>query len=131
MATIPDVPLNKTRPRLPRRLQMQIFLRSLALQASWNGQRMQNLGLLVTLLPWLRRQPSDINRDRLFCRRYYEYFNTNPYLANLIIGGLVRLEQESLDSGVGGSAMARTFRDSLCRAFASLGDQLFWVFWLT
>ncbi len=98
------------RPRLARVLKLRLFLRSLALQGSWNHERMQNLGLLVTLLPWLRRQPSDINRDRLFCRRYYEYFNTNPYLANLIIGGLVRLEQESLDSGVGGSAMARTKR---------------------
>lgn len=114
-------------PVLPRRLQLRIFLRSLTLQASWNGQRMQNLGLLVTLLPWLRRQSRDINRDRLFCRRYYEYFNTNPYLANLIIGGLVRLEQESLDTGTDGAALAKTFRDSLCRAFASLGDQLFWL----
>ena len=88
---------------------------------------MQNMGLLVTVLPWLRRQSRQINRDRLFCRRYYEYFNTNPYLANLIIGGLVRLEQDHLDADSDGSAMARTYRDSLCRAFASLGDQLFWL----
>lgn len=88
---------------------------------------MQNMGLLITLLPWLRRQSRVINRDRLFCRRYYEYFNTNPYLANLIIGGLVRLEQDSLDAEADGSALAKTYRDSLCRAFASLGDQLFWL----
>lgn len=113
--------------RLPRTLQLQLYLRSLALQASWNGPRMQNLGLLVTLLPWLRAQRRDINRDRLFCRRYFEYFNTNPYMANLIIGGLVRLEQESADRNIDQSALARTFRDSLCRAFASLGDQLFWL----
>lgn len=113
--------------RLPRRMQAQIYLRSLALQASWNGPRMQNLGLLVTMLPWLRAQRRDINRDRLFCRRYFEYFNTNPYMANLIIGGLVRLEQESVDRDIDQSALARTFRDSLCRAFASLGDQLFWL----
>ncbi len=115
------------RSSLPRLLQWRIYLRSLALQGSWNGQRMQNLGLLVTLLPWLRRQRRDINRDRLFCRRYYEYFNTNPYLANLIIGGLLRLEQDATDSGEDCGAMARIFRDSLCRAFASLGDQLFWL----
>ena len=112
---------------MPRLLQLRIYLRSLALQGSWNGQRMQNLGLLVTLLPWLRRQRRDLNRDRLFCRCYYEYFNTNPYLANLIIGGLVRLEQESIENGTDVSDLARTFRDSLCRAFASLGDQLFWL----
>jgi PTS system mannose-specific IID component len=112
---------------LSLRLQVSLYLRSLALQGSWNGQRMQNLGLLVTLLPWLRTQSRDINRDRLFCRRYYEYFNTNPYMANLIIGGLVRLEQEGAATGEDNTALARTFRDSLCRAFASLGDQLFWL----
>lgn len=113
--------------RLPRLLQLKIYLRSLALQGSWNGQRMQNLGLLVTLLPWVHTQPRDINRDRLFCRRYYEYFNTNPYMANLLIGGLVRLEEENARGGTDGTALVRTFRDSLCRAFASLGDQLFWL----
>jgi PTS system mannose-specific IID component len=121
-------PIRETRrDKLPRLLKLQIYIRSLALQASWNGQRMQNLGLLVTLLPWLRTQTRDINTDRVFCRRYYEYFNTNPYMANLIIGGLVRLEQEGALTGQDHSALARTFRDSLCRAFASLGDQLFWL----
>lgn len=114
-------------PKMPLKLQWKIFLRSLTLQASWNVQRMQNLGLLVTMLPWLRRQRRDINRDRVFCRVYYEYFNTNPYLANLIIGGLVRLEQDAVDHPETNPEMIRTFRDSLCRAFASLGDQLFWL----
>lgn len=113
--------------RLSKRLQIRLFIRSLALQSSWNGQRMQNIGLLVTLMPWLRQQRRDINRDRMFCRRYFEYFNTNPYLANLIIGGLVRLEEDTTENDRDHSALARTFRDSLCRAFASLGDQLFWL----
>jgi mannose/fructose/N-acetylgalactosamine-specific phosphotransferase system component IID len=109
------------------RLQWSLFLRSLTLQASWNHQRMQNLGLLWTVLPWLRRNRHDLNRDRVFCRRYYGYFNTNPYLANFLLGGLVRLEderdagQEVLPGVIG------TFRDSVGRALASLGDQLFWL----
>jgi mannose/fructose/N-acetylgalactosamine-specific phosphotransferase system component IID len=123
MSQSPD----SSRKRLPLGLQWRLFLRSLALQASWNGQRMQNLGLLVTLLPWLRRQPRNLNRDRIFCRNFYEYFNTNPYLANLIIGGLVRLEQDAVDRGHEDPATAKMFRDSLCRAFASIGDQLFWL----
>lgn len=117
----------RTVPRLSRWLQWRIYLRTLTLQASWNGQRMQNLGLLVSLLPWLRRQRWGINRDRMFCRRYFEYFNTNPYMANLIIGGLLRLETESVLEGQDPTLMGRRFRDSLCRAFASLGDQLFWL----
>lgn len=109
------------------RLRWKVYLRSLALQASWNGQRMQNLGLLATMLPWLRTHRGDLNGDRIFCRRYYEFFNTNPYLANFLIGGLIRLEEERLAGDPRDTTLARTFRDSLARAFASLGDQLFWL----
>ena len=108
-------------------LRLTIFMRSLTLQASWNGQRMQNLGLLTVMLPWLRTQPRDLNAGRLFCRRYYEFFNTNPYLANYVIGGLVRLEEDWARGQGEGQHPAGTFRDSLGRAFASLGDQLFWL----
>lgn len=114
-------------PGLPRGVRRSVFVRSLALQASWNHQRMQNLGLLFCLLPWLRRRGRDAEVDRLFCRRYYEFFNTNPYLAGYVIGGLLRLEQEREGAGGLPRGQAQTFRDSLARALASLGDQLFWL----
>lgn len=112
---------------LPFGLKLRLFLRSLALQASWNNERMQNLGLLATMLPWARRQGRDIHQNRLFCRRYYEFFNTNPYLANFLIGGLVRLESERDAGLLNPPGLTATFRDSLGRALASLGDQLFWL----
>ncbi len=112
---------------MTRGLQWSLFLRSLSMQGSWNHQRMQNLGLLWTVLAWLRRTRRDVNRDRIFCRRYYGYFNTNPYLANFLFGGLIRLENDQeagLDVPPG---VIDTFRDSVGRALASLGDQLFWL----
>jgi len=97
------------------------------LQASWNHERMQNLGLLTVMLPWVRTQRRNLNQDRVFCRRYYEFFNTNPYLANFVIGGLVRLEEYRAIAQDTTPGMTAVFRDSLGRAFASLGDQLFWL----
>jgi mannose/fructose/N-acetylgalactosamine-specific phosphotransferase system component IID len=88
---------------------------------------MQNLGLLVALLPWLRDQNLDLQARRRFCRRHYEFFNTNPYLANYIIGGLLWLETEERAGNGQNGSLARTFKDSLARSFASLGDQLFWL----
>ncbi len=108
-------------------LRLRVFLRTLALQASWNSQRMQNLGLLSCLLPFRRTQPRDITQDRLFCRRYYEFFNTNPYFANYLIGGLIRLEEEKSKGAELPPGMTATYRDSLGRTFASLGDQLIWM----
>lgn len=114
-------------PRLSFGLQAGLFVRSLALQASWNPQRMQNLGLLATMLTWLRGRPRDVGRDRLFCRRYFDYFNTNPYLANYLVGGLVRLEDMRESGEPLPPKFAATFRDTVGRALASLGDQLFWL----
>lgn len=117
----------RERPYLGLGLQAGLFLRSLALQASWNPQRMQNLGLLTIMLTWLRPRKRDVGADRLFCRRYFDYFNTNPYLANYLVGGLVRLE----DMREAGESLppdfTATFRDTVGRALASLGDQLFWL----
>lgn len=88
---------------------------------------MQNLGLLASLSPWLRRESLGLEQQRRFIRRHYEYFNTNPYLANFILGGLLRLETD-LAAGRGGSgAQIRRFRDTLAPTFAALGDQLFWL----
>ena len=115
------------RMRLARGLQWSLWLRSLSLQASWNHQRMQNLGLLWNVLPWLRRKKRQVNQDRLFFRRYYGFFNTNPYLANFLIGGLVRLEEDRSAGREVEPGFIGTFRDSVGRALASLGDQLFWL----
>jgi len=108
-------------------LRLRIFLRTLVLQASWNSQRMQNLGLLSALLPFRRTQQQSLTEDRLFCRRYYSFFNTNPYFANYLIGGLIRLEHEAAQGAELSPGMFTTYRDSLGRTFASLGDQLFWL----
>jgi PTS system mannose-specific IID component len=113
--------------RLSRRLQLSLWLRSLSLQGSWNHQRMQNLGLLWTVLPWLRQRPRNVDQDRVFCRQYFGFFNTNPYLANFLLGGLVRLEDDRARGESFPAGLIGTFQDSVGRALASLGDQLFWL----
>ncbi|MFO7654382.1 MAG: PTS system mannose/fructose/sorbose family transporter subunit IID [Candidatus Krumholzibacteriia bacterium] len=122
-----DAPTSLPVAALEPRVRLAVYLRSLALQASWNPQRMQNLGLLATLTPWLRRQNVSLDERRLFCRRHYEFFNTNPYLANFVIGGILRLESDRIGRGRPAPPAIRVFRDSLARTFAGLGDQLFWL----
>ena len=112
---------------LPKSLMAEIYLRSLTLQASWNSQRMQNLGLLVSLLPWLRHNRVSRMDRRRYCRRHYAYFNTNPYFANFIIGGLLRLESAHYEGNEAAGRQIEIFKSTLARSIASLGDQLFWL----
>jgi len=116
-----------TAVKLPGPVARQVFRRSLILQASWNDQRMQNLGLLATLAPLLRHLDLDRNQLRQTCRRYYGFFNTNPYLASYVIGGLLRLENDMASGTAVPERMVTGFRDTLARACGSLGDQLFWL----
>ncbi len=112
---------------LERCVRWSVFRRSLTLQASYNPQRMQNLGLLYAMLPWLRCSGGSGGKRRRFCRRHFGFFVTNPYFANFILGGLLRLEDENLCEGGRLDRTVDSFKDSLGRALASLGDQLFWL----
>jgi mannose/fructose/N-acetylgalactosamine-specific phosphotransferase system component IID len=120
-------PGRESLPQLAVPVARRVFGRSLTLQASYNDQRMQNLGLLAALAPWLRGQGLDREQLRRICRRYYGYFNTNPYLANFVVGGLLRLEHDRLGGGAVPDRLVVGFRDTLARACGSLGDQLFWL----
>lgn len=112
---------------LPREVEHRLWWRSLALQAAWNHQRMQNLGLLHVLAPWSHWRQLDADQRRLLARRHLGYFNTNPYLAPYILGGLVRLEDELLDGRPVPERLIAGFRDSLSRACGAMGDELMWL----
>lgn len=114
-------------PPLSRALRLAVVFRSLGLQASWNPRRMQHMGLLAAMMPWARARGLDRRELRRLCRDHFGYFNTNPYLANYVVGGLLRLEEEARRSGGGYERTIRSFKETVGRALASLGDQLFWL----
>jgi len=98
---------------------LTIFIRSLAVQGAWNFPRMQGLGFLYVLTPWLRKVSGD--RFQETCRRHLGYFNTHPFLVSYIAGVVARLEQEGR-----GEESVRA-RDSLMGPLGALGDGVFWA----
>ncbi len=112
---------------LPRSTRRRIWWRCLGLQATWNNQRMQNLGLLAVLSPWARGRGLDADRRRRLARRHVVYFNTNPYLAGYVVGGLLRLEDDRREGVEVPETLVTNFRDSLSRACGAIGDELFWL----
>ncbi|HRX50369.1 MAG TPA: PTS system mannose/fructose/sorbose family transporter subunit IID [Candidatus Krumholzibacteria bacterium] len=120
-------PVEPRQPALSTGLRLAMALRSLALQASWNPRRMQHMGLLSVMMPWARDRRLDRRELRRLCRDHFGYFNTNPYLANYVVGGVLRLEEDARRSGGGYERTVRSFKETVGRALASLGDQLFWL----
>lgn len=100
------------------------FFRSYLLQASWNFERLQNLGFLFIMLPGLRaiygaRIPQEV------LARHKEYFNTHPYFAPMIAGATLRLEMD-LAAGEEVEVEIASFKKMVMAPFAAIGDSLFW-----
>jgi PTS system mannose-specific IID component len=109
---------------LPRRVLARIVARSFFLQASWNYEQLQSLGLLFVLSPALQHFYS---RDELTLayRRHLQYFNTHPYLASALIGAFLRLE-ENRAAGQEEEIGINEFKSAVMAPCAAMGDGFFW-----
>jgi len=110
--------------RLSPRTLLQILLRSLTLQASWNFERLQSLGALYVLSPALKIYCQGNDRVQAF-RRHLAYFNTHPFLAPAVLGATLNLEEQASPGG-GGAVSGDDFRKMILAPFAAMGDALFW-----
>jgi PTS system mannose-specific IID component len=97
--------------------------RLLAIQATWNFERMQGIGMGHAAEPLLEElKTGDAARQADAVVRSAEFFNCHPYLAGVALGATVRAEYE----GVPGPQIVR-LRTALCGPLGALGDRLFWT----
>ena len=101
-----------------------VFCRLGLLQASWNFQRLQNLGVLFALGPALRSLYSgDEQRDA--AKRHLVYFNTHPFMAPAALGASLAIDEAVL-TGQMTPVSSEDFRRMTMAPFAAMGDALFW-----
>jgi PTS system mannose-specific IID component len=105
---------------------LRVFLRSLLLQASWNPQGMQNLGLAYALFPALKELYRDPNELMEAVRRHLSFFNTHPYVAAAILGGVLHHEQKIAHREETPDRVL-AFKAALMGPLAALGDGFFWL----
>lgn len=117
---LPETPLD-------RATHVAMFVRSLAIQGSWNYEILIGNGIGFCVEPALRRLPGGIDGDeyRQALARQCRYFNAHPYLAGLAIGALARAETEHVDP-----VRIERFRTALAGPLGSVGDRLVWASWL-
>jgi mannose PTS system EIID component len=114
-------------PSLPAHVWVSIFMRQLAVQASWNYELLLGTGIGFCLEPALRRLPGGRDGDayRAAMARQSAYFNAHPYLTAVAVGSLARAELERAPAG-----QIERFRTALCGPLGSVGDRLVWAGWL-
>lgn len=99
---------------------MTSWWRLWALEASWNRRSLQTAGWWVVLEPWVRTRGLEAGARDAVLRRHGDAANTNPVLAGLALGVLMRLEEDR-DSSAGTTVQA------MSRALGSQGDGLVWT----
>ncbi len=104
----------------------RIFWRSLFIQAGFNPQSMQALGLVYAIAPGLRRLYPDDKQRQAATLRHMAVFNTHPYVAAAFIGGILFYESKIARGEATAEDVAR-FKQTLMGPLAALGDGFFWL----
>jgi PTS system mannose-specific IID component len=102
-----------------------VVLRNLLIQAAWNYDNFQGVGFAYAVLPSLRTGSEGEADERPLLQRHMKFFNTNPYLAGMIIGGTLRLEEERREDRIT-SEQIDVFKNDLMGALGALGDSFIW-----
>jgi len=110
--------------KLLRRTRIHVWLRLLLLQGSWNFERLQGLGFFFAQLPALKKLYPD-QQLRSIAKGYTGYFNTHPYLAPLVAGAVLKLE-EARAANQQTAVDIDEFKELVAAPYAAIGDALFW-----
>ena len=104
----------------------RVLSRSLFIQAGFNAEGMQSLGLLYALYPALKELYPDSGEQQEAAQRHLSTFNTHPYVAAAIIGGILFHERRIVD-GEEPPEKVNEFKTALMGPLAAMGDSFFWL----
>lgn len=111
--------------RIPARARHAVFLRSFAIQGSWNYRTLVGGGFAFALLPVLRSiHGDDPERLKAAVRRHVRLFNSHPYLAPIALGAVGVMEAAGEDP-----ERVERFKDVIRSPLGAIGDRLVWAGW--
>ncbi|MFT3712472.1 MAG: PTS system mannose/fructose/sorbose family transporter subunit IID [Archangium sp.] len=112
--------------QLPLLTLWRIAWRSLFIQAGFSPEAMQSLGLLYVLEPaWPHLFPDEDAR-KAAVQRHLTPFNTHPYAAAALVGGILFQELRVARGEATGDDVVR-FKQTLMGPLAALGDGFYWL----
>ncbi|MCL2485643.1 MAG: PTS system mannose/fructose/sorbose family transporter subunit IID [Endomicrobia bacterium] len=103
----------------------KMFIKSFFVQALWNYERLQNIGFLFVIKPFLDNAYPDKNERREALMRHTGFFNTHPYMANIIIAITANTEAKMAKNETI-AADVNLVKSSMAGPLAAIGDSFFW-----
>lgn len=103
-----------------------IVIKSFFLQTTWNAERMQNIGFLLSIRRALNKVwAGDPEGLKAAQRRSLGFFNTHPYFATAVMGAVIRQER-LLREGRIGPEQVNAAKSRLAAPLNAIGTLWFW-----
>lgn len=106
-----------------------IFLRTFFLQALWNFERLQNIGFLYIMYPVFKSLYKDKEQRKQALLRHIGFFNTNPYMINIIIAMVINSETNIACGKEPNIRKPEMIKSVMAGPVAAIGDSFFWGTW--
>jgi len=104
--------------KLERSDRLKVLVRLLFIQAALHRKGMQNIGVMHALDAVA---PKIVGDPAALLARHSGHFNTNPNAAPIVVGGVLRIEEDGLATS---PAPVSRFEQVACSALAAMGDVL-------
>lgn len=126
-AAAPDAEATVTaQKRLTRRNYASTYFRSTFMLGSFNFERMQAIGVCVSMIPAIRRFYTKKEDQAAALGRHLEFFNTQPWIASPIFGVTAAMERQKSEGEDISAADVTNVKVGLMGPLAGVGDPLFW-----
>lgn len=93
-------------------------------QSGWNYEKMQGLGYLYSIYPFLEKKYAKPEEQKDAAKVHSQFFNTNNTMAPGILGVNIALEEQT---GLAGKDAIAGIKTGLMGPLAGIGDTLFFV----
>lgn len=95
-------------------------------QASWNYERMQNLGFEYIMAPAIKRLYPEKDDRIAAMKRHMEFFNTHPYMQPAITGVVLAMEEQRANGADIDDAAITSVKVGMMGPLAGVGDPIWW-----
>ncbi len=103
-----------------------VFFRSLALEASFNFERMQATGFCYSMIPVLKKIYNTKESMSKALQRHMAFFNTTPHSSTFIMGLAASMEVQNSQSEDFDDESINAVKVGLMGPFAGIFDSVFW-----
>ena len=112
-------------PHLTRRDYISTYIRSTFMLGSFNFERMQAIGVFVTMMPAIRRFYTKKEDQAAALTRHLKFYNTHPWISSSIFGVTAAMERQKAAGEDISDADITNVKIGLMGPLAGVGDPLF------